>query len=797
MAATTTTTVLLAGTGGLMGTAAWWIGGVVGLVVVGSLLWWPAPAELPRTERAAHEHPAEATGAAATAPAGPATALADVARVAVLDPPAASATATIVGRCLGDAGAPLAGVPLQLSGQLRLGADPAADDARVASYHGWIGEHPESPWQPLRAATGDDGTFTLVAAAAPVAARLLLVHDGIDHELELPPLVAGGRIDFGDLVLARACHVSVQAIDETGAVVPTAPIRLLRERQAQPGPPLRQPREQLASTADGAVATVTAGTWRVDVLGHDVVRGAQCVVPPQVSTFAHTVVVKTPPSRDTIEGIVVDGHDQPIADVEIVAIPGNCFARTAPDGRFVLPRLPPAVARVQLSLHRRGWSLAKGRLRARWGDRDLRFVMEPTTTLRLCVVDDATGAPLPDVTVWRWPDPSHPPLGDVATLGMQRTEGADAKGEVVLHNVPRGHHLLVVEPNGTTHARSDAVPILVAPPYEGTVEVRLRAAAARTLHVHTAGGEPVADAGVELLVADAPSSPVTASTTSTSLAGWDPRHLPFAHVRLQRGRTDAAGNFGLRGPGDRRVAVRVSPPGRPPFVVGPVSLTDPEPLRAEVPGGVAVRLAVGPAAFVRAFIAEPEAVVLGGPPQPPGFRLRRGEGRDVVSVPATGEPPMALAADGTLSFVDVPPGPWSLELQWIERSDGGATFAHPMRAVVAAVVVPAGRDLDLPVDLGAWLPVDVRATVLVQGRPLANTMVTLTVTRPDLAGTGTLRITVPTITDDEGRFRFRGRPGTASVAASVRGAGGASAERRSREEVLVPGDRREVTFALE
>jgi hypothetical protein len=75
--------------------------------------------------------------------------------------------------------------------------------------------------------------------------------------------------------------------------------------------------------------------------------------------------------------------------------------------------------------------------------------------------------------------------------------------------------------------------------------------------------------------------------------------------------------------------------------------------------------------------------------------------------------------------------------------------------------------------------------------------VTLTVTRPDLAGTGTLRITVPTITDDEGRFRFRGRPGTASVAASVRGAGGASAERRSREEVLVPGDRREVTFALE
>lgn len=787
-----------AGTGGLMATAAtWWIGGVVGFAIVGSLLWWPEPADLPGAEAAAAGSAAIVDTTAAADLGIHDRAPRDAERTAVPVPGAVPAIATIVGRCVADTGAPLHGVPLRLSGQLRLGVDTAADDARVASYHGWLAAHPGATWQNLSTTAGDDGTFQLQAAAAPVAAHLLLVHDGIDHEVELPPLVAGASIDLGDLQLARACQVAVRAIDANGAAVPTAPIRLLREAQALPAERLRQPRELLASTADGTIATVIAGTWRVDVLGHDVVRGGQCVVPQQVSTFAHTVVVAPPTSPDTIQGTVVDGHDQPLADVEVLAIPGNSFARTAPDGRFVLPLQPPAGAHVQLSVRRKGWSLTQGRLRAQWGDHELRFVMEPTTSLRLRVVDDRTGAALPDVTVWRWLDPDHPPLGDVATRGTQRTEGANASGEVLLHDVPRGHHLLVVEPNGTTHARSEAVPVAVAPPNESTLEVRLQTAAERTLHVHTAGGDPVADAGVELLVGDAPSAPVSASTATTTLAGWDPLHLPFANVLLQRGRTDAAGTFVLRGPGTRPVAVRVSPPGRPPFVVGPVTLPDPQPLHAVVPGGVAVRLAVGPEAFTRAIANPPEAPGFGGPPPAPGFRLRRGAGQNAVSVPAASEPPIPLAADGTLSLADVPPGPWSLELQWVERSDGGATFAQAMRAVVAAVVVPAHGETVVPVDLGGWLPVAMHATVLRAGRPLANAMLSLTVTRPDLTGTGTLRMTMPVLTDGEGRFRFRGRPGTARIRAELPGPSGGVGEQHSGEEVWLPGERREVTFVFE
>ena len=789
------TTVVTVGTGGIMGTAAtWWLGGAVGLVILSTLLWWTGPPPSSQAEVVA-ETAADATGAAATDRATLPTATLDTTRVAAPSPHA-SATTTISGRCLDDRGAPLAGVPLHLRGQLRLGVDPAADEARVEAYHGWLAAHREAPWQNLNATTGVDGTFALESAAAPIAARLGLRHDGIEHELELPPLVAGGRLDVGDLQLARACQVTVRAFDETSTAVPSAPIRLLREVQKLPEPRLRQPQERSASTADGAIATVTAGTWRVDVLGYDVVRGAECVVPPHVSTFAHTVVVAAPAHRDTIQGRVVDVRDQPLADVEVLALPGNSFARTAPDGRFVLPCHAPATAEVRLSLRRAGWSLAHGLLRARWGERDLRFVMEPTTTLRIHVVDDATGAALHDVTVWRWPDPNHRPLGAEATRGTQQVEGADAAGQVVLHDVPRGHHLVVVEPGGTTHTRSDALPIAVEPPVEGDLVVRLRHAASRELRIRGTVGGLVADAYVELLDSAAPPQQVTAGTQVATLGGWNPRHLPFPRVLWLRGRTDRDGAFLLRGPGDRPVAVRISPSGRPPFVLDPVSLLDPAPLHAEVPGGSAVRLTVGPAQFVAAFAEQPSAVAFSGPPPTPGFRLRRGAGREVVSVPATGEPPIPLAADGSLAFFDVAPGPWSLELQWCERCDGGATFAQTMRAVVATVMVPTGRDLVWPVDLDAWRPVDVNATVLRAGQPLADTMVSLTVTRPDLDGTGTLSSTVSVLTDARGHFRFRGRPGTATVQIEVPGEGRATIELASREEVLLPGDRREVTFAF-
>lgn len=819
------TTFAVLGTGGLLATMQWWMGGAAAIVLATGLWWWHAQPTVP-VPPGDGAVPAEVRVAAAEVAANGPTEPDRVAADQAPGPALAAWQVTIAGRCVDDRGAPLAGVPMQLRGRLRGELDGDVDAARAERYRRWLHDHPAAGWRDVAFAAAADGTFAITVPAAPLAVVLELSHDGLEHSVEVAsadvvpvdmPLgqlvtgtgsgpaagqrwAPGARLELGDLRLLRACQVSVRAVDERGRLVPSAPVQLLREAGSPTAPPLQLATERTTTaTAEGALVTAVAGTWRVLVLGHDVVAGGRCEVPAGQATFAHTVVVRNATHADTIAGRVLDIDGRPLAGVTVIGLDlGSTFARTGADGRFVLPRLALPGAEIKLVLQRSGYGVASGRLTARWGEHDREFTMAPLAELVVVVRDDTTGAPLREVAVWRWQDPTQPSAHDLA--GQHRrtvVEGADERGRVRLPDTPSGLHLLVVESLAGTHARSSLLPVAVAAGSAASVEVRLPTAVTRLLQVRLPDGAAAVGAGIELLAADGPLHAGAPGAAVHRLPGWSPRRAPFAAVLWQTGSCNAAGEFSLRGAPDVPVVVRISPPGRPALVVGPQQLDVAAPWQVTLPGGTTVELQLGPPEFAAAFADLPTVPSFGGPAPTAGFRLVRGDWRNRESIPGADQPPVPLGTDGVVRFADVPAGAWSLEMHWRESCTGAATFARATQAIVAAVQVPADRALSLPVDLRAWQPVEVQVTVTVDGQPAADRLLTFVVTRPDASGAGQLVAKSPVATDAEGRFVFRGRPGLASVEAEVAGPVGTTRTLRSESTELVAGDRREVVFALE
>lgn len=816
------TAMLVAGSiGGITIMANWWTGGAAAIALAAGLWWWSQPTVAAPPSGAG----AQDSGLQAVAAELPVSARQEEERshanlAAAGDVPDPTTQLTIVGRCVDEQGAPLAGVSLRLLGQVHGNVGDDRYEQHAANYRQWVAAHPQAPWRDVEHRSASDGSFAMAAPAAPVGVQLMLRHQELDYQVflassgalsaQIQPLLGqrgassepvqwspGSRIDLGDLRLPTRCLLRLRVVDERGEAIRTPHAQLLPASPPGTGPAPRRGQQMAIASSAGLVVAAHAGNWQVSLLFREIVAGDQCEIPNGVTEWAHTVVVRQDPAVETIEGRVVDVDGRPLAGVSVVGVGrGRTFARTDTDGQFVLHRLGFQPAAMTLEIYHEHYSLASGNLRVQWGERELEFAMAPLGSMTVVVREDATGKFLRDVAVWYWPDLRYPPSGRTVDLLKGRREGADEQGRITLP-VPAGRYLVLVESLAGWHARSELQPVAVVAGGDAVLEVRLRPAVTRWLQVLRPDGAAAAGAGVELLAAGGPLQEGAVGVELHRLHRWSPDQAPFANVLAQTGVTDAEGRCELRGAPDLPMVVRISPPGRPAWVAGPESLAVEEPWLVALPGGSKVTLRLEPPEFLAAFTSLQQAAGTASPSEIAGFRLVRGDRRNQESIPAAEQPPVPPSGNGILEFAEVPAGPWSLQLDWHELVLAGAQWTALGKAVVAGVTVPPGRELSLPVDLREWLPVTVQGRVWSAGKPVASRQVTLHMQRPDAGGVGVLSRRIEFYTDEEGRFTFRGRPGTIAVEARIATAGDTSHPLRSPEQAVLPGEQRELEFVLQ
>jgi hypothetical protein len=119
-----------------------------------------------------------------------------------------------------------------------------------------------------------------------------------------------------------------------------------------------------------------------------------------------------------------------------------------------------------------------------------------------------------------------------------------------------------------------------------------------------------------------------------------------------------------------------------------------------------------------------------------------------------------LDESGNVSMDHVPPGAWRVLLRVPAFPSGHAEQ-------VASVDLRAGATTELQLDLGAWLPAELRGRVFWNGQPLPSETLTrfkltLWVETNDVNGQA-LKLASSLDTDAEGRFRWMGRAGVLTL----------------------------------
>lgn len=678
---------------------------------------------------------------------------------------------TIRGRLVDEAGAPLAGLGVELRGRK---AEAVGEKDFQREYGEWLRAGGRGP-QALATTSATDGCFAFTAEPSPLAWGLYVRREAHVHSLDLWQRLDAQTLDLGDLVVPVTCTLRVRVVDVDGRPVPTPRVQLREDR----GPEDRRPDavqedahrltswpSPIRAATGGVTATVVPGRYRLDVPGRDVVRGNAIDVPPRATTFAHDLVVACATNPDTITGTVVDERGHPIAGVEVNAWHPHgsaSFACTDPTGRFVLQRRDQPRGEVGLHFYADGHDWATEPRSLPWGAHDQRVVLRDLAAVEVRVVEDATGEPVTHYAVrtWRAPDDRG---GGTRNDGGLRASGAHEQGVLRLTDVPRGRHLLLVEPHRWDLARSEVVPLEATPARVATVEVRVPRAADRTLLVRRADGTAVADANIA--VADAAATapePLAVGARLVTSDHWDPTQLPAARILVQATATDDSGRASLHGPARRTLVARISGEGFAPFLVGPFQLDEEQPLVATLPVDGRLVARVGPPEFVRTLREVQDPAQSG---QRPGFRLRRGTGTDAELVPPRGLPGALLDKDNSFAIAGVPAGDWQVALEaWDVMANGTRlVWSGGVPIEGANVTLRSGETTEVRLDLSAWLPGEITGIVRCNGMVVADATIGVDVARPHADDPRPSHTLVRVQTDAEGRFRYRGRGGVVRVA---------------------------------
>lgn len=408
-----------------------------------------------------------------------ATAELDPVAGATSDRQAVAGSIRIVGRCIAaEDGAPIADCEL-LVRLLRAGAatyDVPEDRRTVRS----------------RADGSVDVAIEPPAGRAPVTSVYYVAqrHDrAATHGAVEPaagfPFVA----DMGTLVLARGSRLRGIAVDPSGN--PVAEVRFhltycdhvpFGPTHLQPGPP---PESSVIFSTDRdgwfhSWTPIPFGTWllSLEVHGHYFVSSPELAFSDPSQRFR--VVLATAP---TLQGIVVDEHERPLAGVQLNCyLDGGCLmTQSGADGRFLLRADRHYEGEVPLQCQLHGFEATAPAAPLRWGATDNRIIMRRVLTgaLRLALIAKET----------RHPIEAH------VQIGIKRAM-SDRDGRATIADAPAGVHECTITPVDRRYRPAVVKDVVIKA--DGTTErcVLVELLATLKVRVEDAAGRAIAGARV-------------------------------------------------------------------------------------------------------------------------------------------------------------------------------------------------------------------------------------------------------------------------------------------------------------
>ncbi|HZN40879.1 MAG TPA: sigma-70 family RNA polymerase sigma factor [Planctomycetota bacterium] len=675
------------------------------------------------------------------------------------------APATLRGRCVDAAGAPLAGCRVTLDGRADIDGD--------LEY--WVRHHYDPQWEnPPAAHTGADGRFEFgFVPHEPLRFSVRMAIDGLVAMTARWPARTSGKgiapgedIDLGDVVLGPGMLARGRVADDTGAPVAGVRVSLQRrQRAAESASPQPAESDSLRTDDSGtfAAAPLPTGQYLVSVDHAENYLGgapvAHDLLEPAPWLELRLQRQEPPPS---VQGVVVDEQGRPIANASVHSPGIRRGAWSRDDGTFELFASPDDPTPGSLRINQEGFETRILPGPFAWGSRGLRVVMRSGLDVELQVVD-AEGRPVEDFAAWIWLDYDDTSGPRPFLPGDQhaRTYGHHAGGRVTLHGLRRGRHRLFVEPRDEALMATSIQRIELTDP-SPVLRVSLPAIAERIVRV--VDGEGAAVEGTTVALLEQAQGELDAAADVWPIEVLLRTFKGSKALMRQQASTDVRGEAVLRGPADGRFAVRVPGPYNLPAFVGDVRLDVAAPLSITVQRGGALQVELRPAGVVaalRRYAGLGEAVV---PPWEPRLQLWRpnAAGGDAPEVQES-----VLTDTGRATLAGVPSGTWHLRLAACVRTS--PLMASHWRLELGDYALRDGKTTAAVLDLPQLLPAELRCTVMHNGAPLARAAVRLRgVFAPEdsdyAARYGPWNIGVTT--DETGSFTATVRPGRYTVVAT-------------------------------
>jgi len=657
--------------------------GAVAAVFVGVYLWHSV--ESPDVALTAAASNSAATTAETS---GPGTALSDVVaqREAAPQPamtlPAsgtAAGEATIAGRCIDEAGKPLAGVLVQ--GKIYRNGSGGDRFAHTVE-------------------SGGDGTFAISFPISPDENLSLSLNspDRCEATGTFRDIIAGERRDLGDLVMSLAYRVRGRVVDSNGA--PQHGVEAIMNLQ---GPVMerrivnsRRPSGEARTDALGEFFIKEAfpsGSYWIEFKNRELIERNTARFELGGESRERTLEFVVAPAPLACRGIVVRSDGSPIPNASVSL--GDNSVQTDTEGKFtVLPNPAHYPAQRLLSVRADGYRRRNDYAWRTDDPSEQRIELRPAPAMVLRVLDGASGTPIERYTArvvasndW------NPGQGESA---------AEHPGGVSRHLVDPGHWSVIVKPGEGAYGSTAFLPFDMPPDQDIELTVHVWPQQTRRLVV-TDGERRIAGIDVELL--DPGDIKVRRDTETWTLDNCPISGPPLARI-VQRGTTDDNGALLLRGPkGD--LALRLSGGGLSLQIVQPIRLDEATDLVVTGQPGARLRGRLQPVAVAR-HIYSASKVGSNEEPVPVGIHLISAR-NDNESLHRFQEPPFAIDEDGAFDIRGVPAGQWHVLVRWGRRS-----------YAVTSVDVPAGGDVQRDIDVTSIAPALVTLRLLVDGTPAKN-----------------------------------------------------------------------------
>lgn len=659
----------------------------------------------------------------------------------------AAAECVVRGRCVDEAGRPLAAMTVELDGWV-------ANDQRLAA---WCKQHDEPAGIDERVITGSDGVFAFrFWPPPPFRFGLRLQGSAVaTRNCDWDELRPGTTQDLGDLAFAPGTLLRGRVVDADGAPVAKVWVRV----NAADAERLPRGYENWTDALTNADGTFTA-RWALHAgdysLGIDDQRLETSTVQLRGEPVKHLELRLQRVDGDrSLSGVVVDDEGSPVRGVVVsphMSGQGRVISTDA-EGRFRVLRRDDSPARIGLSLLAEGYEAPPLDETFAFGRHDLRFVVKKGQQLEVHVVHAGDGTPVEDFRLRVVPNGGAGwSSEDFRVRGGTRHAG----GRASVDGLKSGPNHVVVEPRDEGLAIG-VVPIQITGARLPPVVVKLAATSERRVRVQRADGTPVVDATVQLV------DPLGAKWADTMpalpLEQWGTTSAAKALV-LATATTAAGGEATLRVPDDRALGLFLPGPAHVPLRIPHVVFPADGAFVVTIAVGARVQGRLGPeAAFAE---VKRLAGIRDGEARPfwPMFELWRDGPNGRVRFPELQRRPQ-VAADGSFELNGIPQGRWRLVFLCMQRDPGGrgGSFGEEDGGFVELV---DGETATVAVDLSSLLPGELEAVVLRNGVPLANTTVQLQAPLTDHPD-GHPYFTRAATTDADGRLRATVRKGLYSL----------------------------------